>query len=298
MNVLTNSANSNFTRASDVKIPDIYYRRFRTGREDLDAVFGNEGFLPGQTITLAAAPGTGKTTLMLQMLELLERNGKKTAYISGEEGVEQLSFLCKRLGVSQVRLANLTDIDDICDAAIENKFDFVVLDSIPAITSRKNLNSRELEKYIADKIVQTAKEHEIVIASILHFTKSGEYKGGTTLPHSVDTTLILERNKEDEGLRDIEVSKNRFGSTVFVSFAMTAHGYSFEAVETERPGQTKKTTKRDLVLEVLNAKKNIAQIAQESGVSGSYLTTLMRDLVTQGTVVKDGRGAEASYIKK
>lgn len=61
MNVIsTNSANKNFTRASAVSIPDIYNRRFKTGKDDLDNMFGGQGFLPGFTFTLAAAPGTGK----------------------------------------------------------------------------------------------------------------------------------------------------------------------------------------------------------------------------------------------
>ena len=116
MNVLTQSSNKQFTRAVDVKIPDVYNRRFKTGKDDLDAVFGGQGFLPGATFTLAAAPGTGKTSLLIQTLELLEKTGKKTAYISGEEGIEQLAFASKRLNVKHVPLANLTDVDEICKA--------------------------------------------------------------------------------------------------------------------------------------------------------------------------------------
>jgi predicted ATP-dependent serine protease len=298
MNVLTSTTNSNFTRASDVEIPDIYNRRFFTGQEDLDAVFGGQGFLPGTVFSLAGAPGAMKTTFLLQVLELLEGQGKKTAYISGEEGQPQLAFASKRLGVSNVRLANMTDIDAICDAIVEHKFDVVILDSMPALTSSKKLNKRQLEEHIVTKIVQTAKEHEIVIGTILHFRKDGSYKGSTLMPHSCDMNLIMQRNTEDFGLRDVECSKNRFGVAGFTSFPISSKGFTFEAVETERPGQSKKTTKRDLVVGVLDSEKTVAQIAQESGVSGSYLTTLMRDLVTQGAVQKNGRGAEATYKKK
>lgn len=60
MNVISkNSANKNFTRAQDVKIPDIYNRRYATGKADLDDIFGGS-FMPNLTFTLAAAPGTGK----------------------------------------------------------------------------------------------------------------------------------------------------------------------------------------------------------------------------------------------
>ena len=78
------NSNNQFQRAMDVKIPAIYNRRFKTGEEDLDALFGGQGFLPGMSFTLAAGPGTGKTTLLIQMLEKLEMTGKKTAYVSAE----------------------------------------------------------------------------------------------------------------------------------------------------------------------------------------------------------------------
>ena len=61
MNVLTKQANANFTRASKVVIPDIYNRRFKTGKEDLDNIFGGQGFLPGFTFTLAAVSYTHLT---------------------------------------------------------------------------------------------------------------------------------------------------------------------------------------------------------------------------------------------
>ena len=241
-----------------------------------------------------------KTSFLLQTLELLERQGKKTAYISGEEGQPQLAFASKRLGVSQVRLANITDIDLICSAIIENKFDVVILDSMPALTSNKNLNTRQLEEYIVSKIVQTAKEHEVVIGTVLHFTKNNTFKGGTLLPHSCDMNLIMQRNTEDDGLRDIECTKNRFGVAGFTSFPISASGFTFEAVETERPGQKKKSgpSKNDIVLGVLNTPKNIQQIVEETEISSAYLTTILRNLSNEGKIKKDGRGPSAVYSKK
>ena len=298
MNVISNTTNKNFTRASDVVIPEIYSRRFKSGKEDLDNMFGGAGFMPNLTFTLAAAPGTGKTSMLLQILELLEHTGKRTAYISGEENVEQLAFTSKRLGVDLVPLANMTDIDDICDAIVENKFSFVVLDSLPAITSRKRMNKKQLEEYITTKIVQTAKEHEVVIGTILHFTKSGTYKGSTLLPHSVDCNIIMTRNKEDFNLRDVDVTKNRFGSAGSCIFEMTSRGFTFEAVEEAEQANDKKTSKSDVILNTISEKaKTVAEIVQETQVSGAYLTTLLRDLVTQGKATKEGRGVQATYKK-
>lgn len=303
MNVISNnSPNKNFTRASDVVIPEIYNRRFKTGKEDLDNIFGGAGFMPNLTFTLAAAPGTGKTSMLLQILELLEQTNKRTAYISGEENVEQLAFASKRLNVNSVPLANMTDIDDICDAIVNNGFQFVVLDSLPAITSRKKMNKKQLNEYITTKLIKTAKENEIVIGVILHFTKAGTYKGDTLLPHSVDMNIIMTRNKDDYNLRDVDVTKNRFGSAGQAIFEMTSHGFNFEAVEstdTLTQQKSKKGSKADLVKEAVEkGSKTVAEIAQTSGVSGSYLTNILRELSTQGAINKNGKGASAVYTPK
>jgi DNA repair protein RadA/Sms len=301
MNVLQTS-NKQFTRASDVKIPEIYNRRFRTEKEDLDAIFGGQGFLPGMTFTLAAAPGTGKTSFLIQILELLENTGKKTAYVSGEEGIEQLAFTSRRLQVQRVPLANMTCIDDICAEIKKHKFDFIVLDSLPALTTKKHMNARQREEYIATKIVQTAKEHECVIGTIMHFTKTGTYKGSTLLPHSVDCNIIMTRNKEDVGLRDVEITKNRFGFSGFVSFAMTDRGFDFEAVETQvsaehNKGKSKGASKKETVYEALKgSEKTVAELYQETQISVGYLNTLLRELTNEGRVIKNGRGPNAKYL--
>lgn len=302
MNVLdNNSLNANFTRASQVKIPEIYNRRFKSGKEDLDTIFGGGGFLPGFTFTLAAGPGTGKSTFTLQMLDLLEQSGKKTAFISGEEGIEQVAFAAKRLGVDHVPIANITDIDDICDAIVEHKFDFVVLDSLPAITSRKDLNKRELEEYVVTKLITTAKRNETCIGVILHFTKTGTYKGGTLCPHSVDCNIIMTRNEEDYNLRNIDVTKNRFGTAAASVFEITARGFTFEAMEELAPGQKqqeKKTSKRDLVIQSIDeGATTVATIAQKSTVNGTYLQTILRELCAEGVIEKQGRGADTQYAK-
>lgn len=298
MQVLTSTTNKNFTRASEIKIPDIYSRRFKSGKEDLDGMFGGGGFMPNLTFTLAAAPGTGKTSMLLQILELLENTGKRTAYISGEENVEQLAFTSNRLGVSRVPLANMTDIDDICKAIIDNDFDFVVLDSFPAITSKQKMNKKQLEEYITTNIIKTAKQHEVVIGTILHFTKSGTYKGGTLLPHSVDCNIVMNRNKDDYNLRDVDVTKNRFGSAGTCIFEMTPRGFSFEAVEVADAPSTKKQNKADVILDSLSEPKTIEQIVKQTEVSGAYLSSILRQLTAEGKIEKTGRGVNATFVRK
>ena len=300
MQVLTQSSTKNFTRAEDVQIPEIYSRRFTTGIEDLDELFGGQGFLPGQIITIAAGAGTGKSSFLLQLMQLLENTGKRTAYISGEEEIPQISYACKRLNVSSVPLANLTVIEEIEQAVVDHKIEFLVLDSYPTLTTnKKGLNTRQKEEYIVGRLVRLAKEREVCIAIILHMTKNNKFKGTTLLNHAVDTFMTIEKNPDDMHLRDFMIHKNRFGGGSFATFEFGTRGYVFEAVnETEVKSKAKKTSKRDQILNVLDSEKTVVQIASESGVNGTYLTNLLREVVNEGVVIKNGKGANATFVKK
>ena len=300
MNIINTNSNKQFTRACDVKIPEYFSRRVFTGKEDLDIVFGGSGIVPNFTFTLAAAPGTGKTTFLLQTLELLEREGKRTAYISGEETIEQLAFTSKRIGVESVPLANITDVDEICDLIIENKFNFVIIDSLPALSTKRPLNRNQRDEYITTKLLTTAKTHEVVIGVILHFTKTGTYKGSTLLPHSVDCNMLMSRNEEDHDLRDIETTKNRFGSCAYTSFPITSTGFVFEAIKTGENSKDKQqvSSKKDNVLNLLDTPKTITELIQETGISAGYMTVLLRELSLEGKIEKEGRGAEAIFCKQ
>ena len=232
---------------------------------------------------------------------MLESSGKKTAYISGEETQEQLAFTSKRIGVNKVPLANMTDIDEICAAIIDNKFDFVILDSLPTLTTNERMNSREKEDYITTKLIQTAKDNEVCIGVILHFTKTGTYKGSTLYPHSCDSNLIMTRNEEDENLRDIESTKNRFGSTGTMTVEMSASGFTFDPIDMSNittKSSANKPSKREQVINCIDSEeKSVAKIAQETGVNGQYLVTILRDLCNEGIISKIGRGSEATYCK-
>ncbi len=297
-----NTINKNFTRVRDVQVPEIFFRKFKTGIEDLDEAFGGQGFLPGSVITLAAPAGVGKSSIALQLLQSLEDIGKKTAYISGEETLEQVSFAAKRLQAESVPVANLVYIEDIEEAVIEYGFNFIVLDSFPTIaTKRKGMSSREKESYVIGKLVNLAKERECCMLIIQHFTKSGKYKGGTELIHAADALFTLEKNPDDHNLRDLICHKNRFGQCSFTTFPFGSQGYTFEAVAAdnnpERKSSAKKESKADVILNSLDSPKTVAQIVQETGISGAYLNTILRQLTTEGKLDKDGRGADALYKK-
>lgn len=292
---------SSFQRIQDIEIPEIFYRRFKTGVQDLDVALGGEGFLPGQTFTLSGEPGSGKTTLLLQTLELVERQGLPTAYVSGEESIYQVAFTARRLNLCSLSIANLTVIEDIFDAIKENGFKMVILDSFPSLETREGLEGKRKEEYLTNYITTRAKELEVVVGVVLHITKTGTYKGSTLLPHSVDANIMLRVSEENESIRDIEVTKNRFGRTGITSFPMTEVGFDFEATsEEEREDKPKKSKAQDLADKVMETAKKVGTITPQvvAKILGdvSKVQKTMKDLVNAGLLTKEGRGPDTLWI--
>jgi DNA repair protein RadA/Sms len=224
-----NISNTKFDKAKNIEIPKEYSFRMKSGIKEIDNVLGG-GFVAGQTFTLAGTAGSGKTTLLLQLLEGFSINGIRAAYISGEEPVHQLAFTSKRINTNNVLLANMSVIEDIFDEVVKNDFHIIILDSFPSITSRKGLKKVQLETYLANYITFMAKKTKTVVGTVLHCTKRGTYKGTTLFPHNVDSNFMFRRNKFDQSICEIEITKNRFGSTGTKNFRMTSNGIDFTSI--------------------------------------------------------------------
>ncbi len=298
---LIHISNTKFVQADQIKIPDIYFRRVFTGMSDLDDVFGGSGILPGCCFTIAASAGTGKTTFLLQVEELLAaHNNKKCGYISGEESSHQLAFTCQRINVKKVQIANLTNIDEICAVIRKEKFAFVVIDSLPAMTTTEEMNPRERETYIAEALTAAAKETETIIGLILHMTKGGQYKGGVSIAHSSDMNILMKVNDEDPSIREITVTKNRFGFAGQTSFLMGSNGFDFVKVESamgESSGRPdRKPSKKDEVMALIKEKGKVDQnsIIQLTG-SVQYTNNIVRELMITGLIQKTGKGGTAEF---
>ena len=291
------------TRVCDIKVPDIFNRRLKTGINKIDTLF-DEGILPGGALTLTAKAGCGKTTFMLQLLNGMTKNGYKVGYFSGEESIYQLAFTANRVNATQVSIANETDIDTIC--AYMEQLDLIVVDSFQALTSKKKLNSRALEKYAVQTLTKHAKKTECTIVFIMHLTKSGDLKGSTIVPHTVDANLKIDRvaDVDDEGARVIYFEKNRFGPLNELECIIGRNGYDFDAQVVREEEPTKAPSKKDrkkqeydLLLEKLSNTPSATISELSSVLEFNYNKTYsrLRELIAMDKVSKTGRGADASY---
>jgi len=299
-----NLEKTKFTAVKDIKIPDLFYRRYKSGIGAIDELFG-EGILPGSSITMCASAGCGKTTLLLQILEGLSDNGYDVAYASGEENTYQLAFTCNRIGVRNVAVANETDIDVLAESMKD--FDALVVDSFQALTSSKKMNSREIERYAVSKLTKAAKENECTVFFIMHLTKDGKLKGGTIVPHTVDVNMNIAIDAEvSDDARKIFFSKNRFGPLNELTLYIGAKGYDFAAPVIVEKGSGKAPSKKSKKAAALEAIKNITEpplidadrVMDELGVDYSKAYMYLRELVLNGDMVKFGKGKNATYKHK
>lgn len=295
MNLRLNS--TKFVNIKNVTIPEVYYRRMKSGMEKLDALFG-EGILPGSSITLAARAGLGKTTLVLQLLSNLAKNGYDVGYCSSEESVEQLAMTCRRLHIDNVNVCNESYVDNISKYMEEH--DVIVVDSFQGL-QKGNLRNRELEKYCIEKLVKRAKETECALIIICHNTKAGVIKGSSLVIHSVDVNMSIEPIKDaEDNARKIAFQKNRFGPATSIECYIQYAGYDFETEVNSDPVTGNKGKKKQAIKDqilALTEELTVPFLCKKFSLTGVRAQYLLRELQMEGLLEKQGRGADACWVK-
>ena len=220
-----------FAKVSNIDFGDRDASRFLIGIPTIDKLFGDKGVMPGTITIVSAGVGAGKTTFLLQVLESIALTAnKRVGYVSGEEDVSQLAYNAHRIGVANVKVANMSDVDHICDSVL-NKFDVIVIDSFQCLSSQVVKGKNKAQLYSIARLVKAVKATNCVVFIILHLTKDGKFKGDSTVGHAVDVTMQITKGEMDtwghDQARTISVSKNRFGRTGEVTLRMTDKGYDF-----------------------------------------------------------------------
>ena len=189
--------------------------RTSTGYSELDRVLGG-GLVKGSLILLGGEPGIGKSTLILQLCEKVQGEGK-VLYVSGEESAEQIKLRADRLEVKSEELMFLgeTDIDIVKEAISEMQPKLVIIDSIQTMYSDEitaAAGSVSQVREITAQIMRVCKAQQITTIIIGHVTKEGNIAGPRVLEHMVDTVLYFEGDRH-ASYRILRAVKNRFGST-------------------------------------------------------------------------------------
>lgn len=187
--------------------------RIDTGISEFNRVLGG-GIVEGSVVLIGGDPGIGKSTLLLQMCENIN---KEILYITGEESESQIKLRANRLGVNSENLSILAEnsLDDI-EAAVENANpEIIIVDSIQTVYRRDMASAPGSVSQVREataSFTTIAKTSNIAVFIIGHVTKEGTLAGPRVLEHLVDTVLYFEGDRY-ESYRILRAVKNRFGST-------------------------------------------------------------------------------------
>ena len=181
---------------------------------ELNRVLGG-GLVPGSLVLLGGEPGIGKSTLTLQTV--LQLQGRRILYVSGEESARQIKLRADRLGPKNEGLYVLceTSLETIFQHIEEMQPDLVVIDSIQTVqteTVESSAGSLSQIRECAAALLRYAKAGGTSILLIGHINKEGSLAGPKVLEHIVDVVLQFEGDQHHL-YRILRSMKNRFGST-------------------------------------------------------------------------------------
>jgi len=209
--------------------------RRRTGIAEFDRILGG-GIVAGSAVLVGGEPGIGKSTLLLQVANMLAGEygqdahaTEKILYVTSEESARQTKLRAARLGVTSDNLLVLaeTNVERIVNQIHKTKPAVVIVDSIqmiykPAVPAAPGSVTQLRDCCM--ELVYLAKLSGIAVIFVGHVTKAGTLAGPKIIEHIVDTVVYFEGDRFHSH-RIVRCVKNRFGSTHEVGlFEMTGSG--------------------------------------------------------------------------
>jgi len=213
-------------RLRDIEAAD--FDRLAVGLDEFSRVLGG-GIVRGSLVLIGGDPGVGKSTLLVQVSDLVARQAGPVLYVSGEESLGQIGMRARRLGLDAPDLlfASDTDLDGVLETIQSTGPSVVIVDSIQSIYSREvdaSPGSVSQLRECTMRLMQLAKGSGVAVFLIGHVTKEGAIAGPKVLEHMVDTVLYLE-GERFQSYRLLRSTKNRFGPTNEVGvFEMRGEG--------------------------------------------------------------------------
>jgi DNA repair protein RadA/Sms len=170
--------------------------RLKTGLSEVDDVLGG-GFVAGSINLIAGQPGIGKSTLLLQVANLLAKTAD-ILYVSGEESSHQIGLRASRLKTdeSALHIATSTVAEDVAATVQSGKYKLVVVDSIQTIACAAVASSAGSVAQItnsAQLITQAAKATGTAVILVGHVTKEGTIAGPKVLDTAASKFYVRSR---------------------------------------------------------------------------------------------------------
>jgi DNA repair protein RadA/Sms len=234
-------------RGKDLHFNDSLFVPIKTHTE-MDVILSTDGgLMPGVSLMIAGGPGSGKTTIVLDMLTKFTLNGYKCLYISGEMDQIGHKKYCNRMPsfecVQTLFLKDYIDnVKEVVEYIYSLGYDVIAVDSIAEVLNmyrdQMNCSVKEAESWYI-KLQDSVKKgnnnegYYTSFINIQQMTKANEFAGSNRLKHMMEAFCSVERSKD--GLeRSMHFEKNRDCDKdfkVFFSIYKDKVSYSFEMTE-------------------------------------------------------------------
>ena len=215
-------------KGSELKFNDSVFRPMRTGTLMDDLLSADKGLMPAVNMIICGGPGTGKSTVVLDMLARLAKTGKKVLFVSGEMDEIGHFKYCKRMPhfatVPTLFLKNYTEtVKETMEYVFEQGYDVIAIDSIAEViemykdTYRTTESAAELWFLNLQSQIKKGEnklKKYTTFINIQQVTKAGDFAGSNRLKHMTEAMCHLERIKNSDS-RKVYFSKNRDNSIDF-----------------------------------------------------------------------------------
>jgi predicted ATP-dependent serine protease len=236
-------------RGSELHFNESLFQPLKTETE-LDVILSTEGgLMPGISMMIAGGPGSGKSTIVMDMMSRFTVQGMKCLLIQGE--MDQIGHYkyCRRIpSFNCIQTLFLKDHMDNVKETLEYVFnlgyDVIAIDSIAEVLDMyKDQNggtSKQAESWFLKLQDDTKKginkkRYYTSFINIQQVTKSDDFAGSNRLKHMMEAFCKVERSKD--GLeRSLFFEKNRdCDKDLKVFFSIYNEGvyYSYEMEKTE-----------------------------------------------------------------
>ena len=226
----------------DLEVPKQLRNKVKTGVDYIDCALGGEGFTPSAVTFFTGEPGSGKTTMMLNMANALNGKGATVVFNTAEESLFQVKMIAERLklasGFSVGQETHVPTLLENCDKLRAKRGNkkrpfFLLVDSLQCMDDGKysngSVNRASAERSLA-LMTNYCKENFCNAVIIGQVNKSGKMAGTNKLKHMVDAMMELyveEKDPDLRGCRVLQTTKNRFGGCGHTFFlALDGKGFT------------------------------------------------------------------------
>ena len=215
----------------DFKFDSQLFVPMKTGTK-VDSLLSSEGgIMKGTNVAFVGDPGVGKTTVLLDMLANMKKNGNKVLFISGEMNQIDMVGMVKRFPkFGQLPILFMGDWIEhdplvILKSILSEGWDAVLVDSFAELAvavvdfhggTMKNAETKLLNMFEKHNKGENQTNRNTCFMIIQQVTKGGEFAGSNRFKHMITAMAHMKFNAE--GGRAIWFSKNRRGGEMNKQF--------------------------------------------------------------------------------